>query len=155
MWASVAVTLGLSSGAWAQLALGRWNLPGPGIKLVSPTLAVRLPTTGPPVKSRDIFYIKKAGGKQAIRCTILEARLCGEPDPRTGAAGHVWEVCGLPSGGSWHRGDWGQGGCFTLHCTQDGPLENGWSVSVVPSWGLGETPMLVVEGCVSSGAPFL
>ena len=64
MWASVSVTLGLGSGAWPQLSLGRWNLPGPGIKLVSPALAVRLPTTGPPGKSRDIFYIKKVGGKQ-------------------------------------------------------------------------------------------
>ena len=44
---------------------------------------------------------------------------------------------------------------FTPHCTQGGPSENIWSMSVVPSWGLGETPIRVAEECVSSGAPFL
>ena len=51
--ASVSVTLGLGSGAWPQLSLGRWNLPGPGIKPMSPALAGRFLSTVPPGKSSD------------------------------------------------------------------------------------------------------
>ena len=39
---SQAVAHGLSScGAWAWLPCGMWDIPGPGIKLMSPTLAGR------------------------------------------------------------------------------------------------------------------
>ena len=41
----------LSSGsAWAQLPYGTWDLPRPGIELVSPALQGRLLTPGPPGK---------------------------------------------------------------------------------------------------------
>ena len=63
-WASVVVVHGLSScgsralecrlsscGAWALLLHGMWDLPGPGLEPVSPTLAGRLSTTAPPGKS--------------------------------------------------------------------------------------------------------
>ena len=36
----------------AQLPCGMWNLPRPGIKLMSRALAGRFSTTGPPGKSR-------------------------------------------------------------------------------------------------------
>ena len=62
--ASVVVARGLSScglwalerrfsscGAWAQLLRGVWDLPGPGLEPVSPTLAGGVLTTVPPGKS--------------------------------------------------------------------------------------------------------
>ena len=39
-------------GVWAQLPCGIWHLPGPGLKPVSPALAGRLLTMGPPGKSQ-------------------------------------------------------------------------------------------------------
>ena len=61
--ASVVVARGLSScgswtlecrlnscGAWALLLRGVWDLPGPGLKSVSPALAGRFLTTAPPGK---------------------------------------------------------------------------------------------------------
>ena len=49
---SVVAAPGLSScGAWVQLLLSMWNLPGPGIKRVSPALAGGFFTTGPPGES--------------------------------------------------------------------------------------------------------
>ena len=43
---------GLSScGEWASLPLGMWNLPVPGIELMSPALAGRVLMTAPPGKS--------------------------------------------------------------------------------------------------------
>ena len=38
-------------GAWAWLPCSTWNLPGPEIKPVSPTLGGRFSTVGPPGKS--------------------------------------------------------------------------------------------------------
>ena len=39
-WASIVIALGLSScGTWALVACGRWNLPRPGIELMSLPLA--------------------------------------------------------------------------------------------------------------------
>ena len=65
---SVVVACGLSScgsralehrlsscGAWAQLLRSMWNLPGPGIEPLSPTLAGRFSTTVPPGKSHYHF----------------------------------------------------------------------------------------------------
>ena len=50
-WASVVVALRLSScGAQAQPPRGMWDLPQPGIKPVSPALAGRSLTAGPPGK---------------------------------------------------------------------------------------------------------
>ena len=40
-----------SCGSWASLLLGRWDLPGSGIELVSPALAGGSFTTKPPGKS--------------------------------------------------------------------------------------------------------
>ena len=50
--ASVVVASELSScGTWALLPRGTWNLPRPGIEPVSPALAGRFLTSGPPGKS--------------------------------------------------------------------------------------------------------
>lgn len=38
----------LSSGGVGQSLCGMWDLPGPGVKSVSPALAEPLPTTKPP-----------------------------------------------------------------------------------------------------------
>ena len=40
-----------SCGKWASLLLGMWNLPVPGIELMSPALAGRVLMTAPPGKS--------------------------------------------------------------------------------------------------------
>ena len=69
MRASVVVTSGLSScglrdlecrlsscGAWALLLHGMWDLPGPGLKPMSPALAGGFLTTAPPGKSYFCFY---------------------------------------------------------------------------------------------------
>ena len=61
VWASVVVVCGLSScGAWAQLLRSMWNLPGPGLKPLSPALAGRFLTTVPPGKPENwhIFFFK-------------------------------------------------------------------------------------------------
>ena len=42
-----------SRGAQAYLSHSTWNLPRPGIEPVSPALAVRFLTTGPPANSRE------------------------------------------------------------------------------------------------------
>ena len=39
-----------NSGSWAQLLRGTWDLPRPGLELVSPELAGRFSTTAPPGK---------------------------------------------------------------------------------------------------------
>ena len=47
---------GLSScGTWASLSHGMWNLPGPGIKPVSPAFAGRFLSTAPTGKSSPFF----------------------------------------------------------------------------------------------------
>ena len=51
-----------SCGAWAKLLHGVWNLPGPGIRPVSPALAGRFLTTGPPGRSNNVFYWAESGG---------------------------------------------------------------------------------------------
>ena len=38
-------------GEWTSLSLGMWNLPAPGIELMSPALAGRVLMTAPPGKS--------------------------------------------------------------------------------------------------------
>ena len=54
MWASVVVALRLNScGTQAQLLRGMWDLPGPGLKPVSPALAGGFLTTAPPGKSQQ------------------------------------------------------------------------------------------------------
>ena len=45
-----------SSGSQASLLCGRWDLPGPGIELVSPALAGELFTTEPPGKPRTLHF---------------------------------------------------------------------------------------------------
>ena len=71
MWVSVVVALRLSScslralehglssyGARAQLLRGMWDLPGPGLKPVSPALAGGFLTTAPPGKSRHRVFME-------------------------------------------------------------------------------------------------
>ena len=54
--ASVVVARELSScDAWAQLVYSIWNLPGPGIKPMSPELVAGFLSTAPPRKSQIIF----------------------------------------------------------------------------------------------------
>ena len=68
-WASVVVALRLSScgsralerrlsisGAQAELLRGMWDLPGPGLKPVSPALAGRFLTTAPPWKPYTVAF---------------------------------------------------------------------------------------------------
>ena len=56
LWSSL--TVGFSShGAQAWLPLGMWNLPRPGIELVSPALAGGFLITGPPGKSPKYFKL--------------------------------------------------------------------------------------------------
>ena len=58
--ASVVVACRLSScGARAQLLRGMWDLPGPGIKPMSPALAGRFLTTAPPGKSLLINLLQR------------------------------------------------------------------------------------------------
>ena len=72
VWASVVVARGLSScgsqalerrlsscGARAQLLRGMWDLPGPGLKPVSPALAGGFLTTAPPGKRHNLLYKEK------------------------------------------------------------------------------------------------
>ena len=47
-----------SCGAWALLLRGMWDLPGAGIKPVSPELAGRFLTTVPPGKSPFYSFLK-------------------------------------------------------------------------------------------------
>ena len=67
-WAAVVVACGLSiCGSWVlerrlsshgtqtQLLCGMWDLPGPGLELVSPALAGGFLTTAPPGKSLYLF----------------------------------------------------------------------------------------------------
>ena len=42
-------------GSWAQLLCGTWDLPRPGLELVSPALAGRFSPTAPPGKSLPHF----------------------------------------------------------------------------------------------------
>ena len=44
-------------GAWVLSPLSMWNLPGPGIELVSPALACGFLTIGPPEKSRTARWV--------------------------------------------------------------------------------------------------
>ena len=49
---------GLSSyGVWIQLPSGMWDLPGLGIKPVSPALASGFFTTGPPGNSQRLLFL--------------------------------------------------------------------------------------------------
>ena len=43
-------------GSWAQLLRGMWDLPRPGLELMSPALAGRFPTTAPPGKPQYILF---------------------------------------------------------------------------------------------------
>ena len=55
---SWALELRLSScGTWASLPRGMWDLPGSGIKHMSPALAGRFSTTGPSGKSQVFVFI--------------------------------------------------------------------------------------------------
>ena len=45
-----------SCGTWTQLLCGMWDLPGPGLKPVSPALAGEFSTTVPPGKPCHLFF---------------------------------------------------------------------------------------------------
>ena len=45
-----------SCGSRAQLLLGMWDLPRPGLEPVSPALAGRFSTTAPPGKPRSVLF---------------------------------------------------------------------------------------------------
>ena len=63
-------------GSRAQLLRGMWDLPRPGLKLVSPALAGGFSTTAPPGKPQVIlfFKIKKCVHKLKIKRTRLGER---------------------------------------------------------------------------------
>ena len=46
-----------SCGAWAYLLRDMWDLPGPGLKPLSPALAGGFLTTAPPGKSQPLFTV--------------------------------------------------------------------------------------------------
>ena len=48
-----------SCGSRAQLLRGMWDLPRPGLELLSPALAGRFPTTAPPGKPSTIIFKNK------------------------------------------------------------------------------------------------
>ena len=54
-------------GSWAQLLRGVWDLPGPGLKPVSPALAGRFSTTAPPGKPRPSFLMQELDFKFSSR----------------------------------------------------------------------------------------
>ena len=92
MRASVVVAHELSScGAWAQLLRGMWDLPGPGLKPMSPALAGRFLSTAPPGKSL-VFYFK-ALIKFLQLSFCFDQRLLRK-DARTKAiTGSTWMLC--------------------------------------------------------------
>ena len=49
-----------------------WDLPGPGIELVSPALAGRLLTAGPPGKSRDGGVLNREASLCEASCVFRE-----------------------------------------------------------------------------------
>ena len=70
MRTSVVVARGLSScgsralerrlsscGTWVYLLCGTWDLPGPGLEIVSPALAGEFLTTAPPGKSCGSYVL--------------------------------------------------------------------------------------------------
>ena len=84
-WASVVVAQRLSScgsqaperrlstcGAWAQLLRGTWDLPGPGLELVSPALAGGFPTIAPPRKPLQTSLIGKEQLSLATRWPLAK-----------------------------------------------------------------------------------
>ena len=50
-----------SCGSWAQLLLGMWDLPRPGLEPVSPALAGRFSTTAPPGKPCPFILTRVEG----------------------------------------------------------------------------------------------
>ena len=66
--ASVVAACGLSScGSRAYLLCGMWDLPGPGIKPVSPALAGGLSTTAPPGKPLFFFFFNPLGNGKLLK----------------------------------------------------------------------------------------
>ena len=51
----------LRVGSQAYLPWGMWDLPGPGIKPMTPALAGRFLTTGPPGKFHPVPFISMSG----------------------------------------------------------------------------------------------
>ena len=85
--ASVVVAHGLSScgsralerrlsscGAWAQLLHGMWDLPGPGLKPVSPALAGGFLTTAPPGKPCISLFFPSILGLRSPRADVSTPR---------------------------------------------------------------------------------
>ena len=95
----------ISFGTWAHLPQGMYDLPGPGIELLSPALQGRFLTTGPPGK--PIMELFKNGGD-------LVAKVC--PTLAT-----PWSVaCQAPLSMRFPReGYWGG-----LPCPPPGDLPN-------------------------------
>ena len=60
-----------SRGTWAQLLRSMWDLPGPEIRPVSPSLAGRFLTTGPPGKSLYFSVFKNFLGFSSVLMSTL------------------------------------------------------------------------------------
>ena len=73
MRVSVVVARGLRScGARAQLLRDMWDLPGPGIKPVSPALAGGFLTTVPPGQSLDVYLFLQGRAKSLLSVVYLK-----------------------------------------------------------------------------------
>ena len=69
-WASVAAASGLQAlgcGLSSQLFHGMWDLPEPGVKLVSLALQGGFLASGPPGKPHNDFYFKKEKKKKKLK----------------------------------------------------------------------------------------
>ena len=65
-----------SCGAWAQSLCGLWDLPGPDIEPVSPALAGRFFSTGPPGKPsvgkfNEIFFNQPSQETRQLYCVLF------------------------------------------------------------------------------------
>ena len=59
-------------GAWALLLWGMWDLPGPGIKLMSPVLAGEILITGPPGKPCILYILVLCQtGLCCLSCSVV------------------------------------------------------------------------------------
>ena len=66
-----------SSGSWAQLLRGMWDLPRPGLEPVSPALAGRFSTTAPPGKPQIMWFLSFP---LLIWCiTLIDLRILHHP----------------------------------------------------------------------------
>ena len=75
LWASEAAASGLQALGWglsSRLLHGMWDLPKPGVKLVSLALQGGFLASGPPGKSDNDFYFKKENKRTKTEVNIAK-----------------------------------------------------------------------------------